>query len=116
MKRSFLLLFLAITLLGGIGPETARGQDAPPDGYDALRKQLAALVDDTPGKSKVSVALSDVESGAEVFAFNGDVLLNPASNAKIVTAYGALKTLGPEFRFVSSFHGKQDGGDRKSVV
>ena len=46
------------------------------------------------------VSLTD---GAVVFAKNGDELLNPASNVKLVTAAAALARLGPDWRFETEF-------------
>jgi len=55
------------------------------------------------------VRRSNVLTGAEVLAVSGDAQLNPASNAKIVTAACALKVLGPAFRFATTLHGDRHG-------
>jgi D-alanyl-D-alanine carboxypeptidase/D-alanyl-D-alanine-endopeptidase (penicillin-binding protein 4) len=62
------------------------------------------------------VAVADVLSGEEIYAQNGDAQLNPASNAKIVTAAAALEKLGPEFRFWTSLHGEREGGAIRGPV
>ena len=36
--------------------------------------------------------------------------LNPASNMKLVTAWAALRTLGPEHRYLTGLYGRIDGG------
>ena len=76
---------------------------------DALKGQLEKLAAGSPGNSVVSIAVSDVLTGREIFSKNGDEGMNPASNAKIVTAAAALKILGPEYRFNTTLHGKVDG-------
>ncbi len=75
---------------------------------DALRRKLDTL-SSPPGNAKVGISVVDVSSGETIFAKNGDTLMNPASNAKIITAACALKTLGPEYRFTTSIHGRRDG-------
>ena len=47
--------------------------------------------------------------GREVAALNPDAPLVPASTAKLVTALAALETLGPDFRFPTSFFLGRDG-------
>ncbi len=43
------------------------------------------------------------ETGEVLAAQNEDLPLNPASNAKLVTAFCSLETLGPDFRFKTRF-------------
>jgi D-alanyl-D-alanine carboxypeptidase/D-alanyl-D-alanine-endopeptidase (penicillin-binding protein 4) len=78
-------------------------------GFDKLAKILASLAGSSPGGSRSGVSVIDVMSGREIYAKSSDELHNPASNAKIMTAACALKRLGPDFRFVTSLHGRQDG-------
>lgn len=74
--------------------------------YAALKTSLSGLASKTPGKSVVGVSIIDVLSGETIFAYNADKALNPASNAKIVTAAAALKILGPEYKFQTELYGK----------
>ena len=78
-------------------------------GFSSLKKKLAALAGKGVGNAVVGVTIADVNTGQVIYSRNADSLLNPASNAKIVTAACALKVLGPEFRFDTSLHGKRDG-------
>jgi len=77
--------------------------------FEGLKREIAALCAKTPGNASVGVAVMDVVSGEVVYALNGDAPLNPASNAKIVTAAAALKILGPEYRFTTELYGKVEG-------
>ena len=49
--------------------------------------------------STVALQVVDLQSGQEVYSYNGDQALNPASTMKVITAATALRTLGPEYRF-----------------
>jgi D-alanyl-D-alanine carboxypeptidase/D-alanyl-D-alanine-endopeptidase (penicillin-binding protein 4) len=86
----------------------AQGPEPAVD-YTELADTLGSLVGKKPGNSVVGVSVVDVATGAEIHAAGADAQLNPASNAKIVTAAVALKILGPEFKFLTSLHGKRDG-------
>jgi len=54
--------------------------------------------------ARAGIVVTDVESGQVLFAKDGDVLLNPASNVKLVTSAAALARLGPDFRFDTEFY------------
>lgn len=101
---------LALGLVAALGTGLAQEGGAQPPGRSLadLGRTLAGLAQGAPGGGLVGVAVSDVLTGEEVFALSGDAQLNPASNAKIVTAACALKVLGPEFRFASSLHGDRE--------
>ncbi len=79
-------------------------------GFDALARELASVAAAVPGGAKAGVAVTDVLSGTEIFARDGDAQLNPASNTKVFTAACALKVLGPEFRFRTELYGRVDNG------
>jgi len=49
--------------------------------------------------STVALQVVDLATGQEVYAYNAEVALNPASTMKVITAATALRTLGPEYRF-----------------
>ncbi len=67
----------------------------------ALHAILAAGPLDT---ARAGIVVTDVESGQVLFAKDGDALLNPASNVKLVTSAAALARLGPDFRFDTEFY------------
>jgi serine-type D-Ala-D-Ala carboxypeptidase/endopeptidase (penicillin-binding protein 4) len=67
-----------------------------------LDAALGAILEAGPiGGARKGVLVADVVTGEVVFAKDADVLLNPASNVKLVTAAAALARLGPEYRFAT---------------
>ncbi|MBP2412845.1 D-alanyl-D-alanine carboxypeptidase/D-alanyl-D-alanine-endopeptidase (penicillin-binding protein 4) [Arthrobacter stackebrandtii] len=74
--------------------------DAPLPDAAALSDQLKeALKYD--GAGTVSVYVSDVLTGEELFSADGWTARTPASNQKLLTAGAALATLGPQTRFTT---------------
>jgi D-alanyl-D-alanine carboxypeptidase/D-alanyl-D-alanine-endopeptidase (penicillin-binding protein 4) len=77
-------------------------------GGDPSRELEAALrgIDDAAplSSARTGVAVVDVESGAVLYAKDPDVLLNPASNVKLVTSAAALARLGPDFQFETEIY------------
>jgi D-alanyl-D-alanine carboxypeptidase/D-alanyl-D-alanine-endopeptidase (penicillin-binding protein 4) len=58
--------------------------------------------------TRTGVLVQDVATGEVVFGRDADVLLNPASNVKLVTTAAVLARLGPGYRFATEF--LVDGG------
>ncbi len=110
-RITLVCILLAASLVAGSATLQAESSpNSPTSGFDKLRRTLGAIASKSPGNSQVGIHVLDVTSGAEIYKLNSDQVFNPASNAKIVTAACALKQLGPEFRFVTSLHGRRDGG------
>jgi D-alanyl-D-alanine carboxypeptidase/D-alanyl-D-alanine-endopeptidase (penicillin-binding protein 4) len=61
------------------------------------------------GNSTVGAIFVDVATGHVIYHTNADTLMNPASNAKLITAAAALSLLGPEYRFETALYGDVDG-------
>lgn len=57
----------------------------------------------------IGVALIDIESGQTIAVRHEHAAKNPASNAKLFTAFSALKRLGPAHRYKTGLYGKLDG-------
>jgi D-alanyl-D-alanine carboxypeptidase/D-alanyl-D-alanine-endopeptidase (penicillin-binding protein 4) len=67
-----------------------------------LDAALRAIVEAGPlAGARTGILVADVESGEVVYARDADVLLNPASNVKLVTTAAALARLGPDYRFAT---------------
>ncbi len=66
-----------------------------------LDSKLATAISGRPslGKAKIGVAVWDLTAGKELFAHGGDLGLNLASNAKLLTTTAALSKLGGGFRW-----------------
>lgn len=114
----------------GADPHGARGEvdDEPDEGQltgpsPALEPNLrpAAFSDSAPPEfkrafsdfqkwtaskgGKVHAALVDLESNQWLLEAGAKVPINPASNAKILTAAAALELLGPAYHFATELHG-----------
>ena len=78
---------------------------ATPTGTPAERERwLKGRLDEILGRAalagaKVGLAVVEVDTGRAVYVRNDALLLNPASNVKIVTTAAALALLGPEYRW-----------------
>lgn len=94
----------AFTLVAVLGVSPAVAD--PPVQEPALKR----LVDRVTGLSgRVGVAVVDLDSGELVMGNDADVPFNPASNMKIVTAWAALRRLGPQHRYLTGLYGRIDG-------
>jgi D-alanyl-D-alanine carboxypeptidase/D-alanyl-D-alanine-endopeptidase (penicillin-binding protein 4) len=60
------------------------------------------LADPAFAKAKISIDVVDLETGERLFERNGDLAVNPASNAKLLTTAAALARLGPDHRFATT--------------
>jgi serine-type D-Ala-D-Ala carboxypeptidase/endopeptidase (penicillin-binding protein 4) len=91
-------------LLGLVAAPAAHAQPAP------LVQQLRSLVADSGLGEQVGVAVVDVDSGRPVFQHHAARLMNPASNQKLITAFAALRQLGPEFTMRTAVYGDLEDG------
>ena len=67
---------------------------------EALRRDLSGFLDGTRLRSaKWSVLVVSLDRGDTLFARNESLLVNPASNMKVVTTAAALHFLGPAFTY-----------------
>jgi len=65
----------------------------------ALQAELAAIAAAAGPRTQVGISVRALDSGATLFDREGDRLLNPASNQKLLTAIAALELLGADYRF-----------------
>jgi D-alanyl-D-alanine carboxypeptidase/D-alanyl-D-alanine-endopeptidase (penicillin-binding protein 4) len=108
------ILSLAIAALATQGsPAPARAAEGA---ARELEGALRGIVDAAPlSGARTGVVVVDVESGAVLYAKDPDVLLNPASNVKLVTSAAALARLGPEFRFETEIYAVPEHGQPTAV-
>ncbi len=102
---SFALTAVATTYAPSAAQETA-----------PLPSRLRGIVDEAGLGDRIGIHVVDAMSGREVFASHKDLPLNPASNMKIVTAAGALLTLGPDFTMLTGLYGRVEGNRVQDLV
>ncbi len=78
---------------------------AAPKEVRAARSALTPFVEDPQlERASVGVVVHDPSTGQDLYSYNADILLAPASTAKLTTAAAALDVLGPDWRFVTRIH------------
>jgi serine-type D-Ala-D-Ala carboxypeptidase/endopeptidase (penicillin-binding protein 4) len=98
-----------VAVLGG-APRSASSQATPPRTSEA-RAELARLASNSDYKGMfVGVEAIEVDTGRVVVAAGEHQALNPASNAKLVTAITALAVLKPEHVFETGLYGPSTKG------
>ena len=109
MKFTALLMFL----FGIAGLGRASAQEF------GLKYQIEALDLSVSSEDVESaIIVQDANTGEVIYSRNPDLLLNPASNAKILTTLAALSFLSPEFRFKTQLIGdaKPKDGHLRALV
>lgn len=94
-------------------PRTSEVPNAVPSLADAiseLRRTIAGY------GGQLGVAILDIESGKLLGAHHDRVALNPASNAKVLTAAAALAKLDGSYRFQTGLYGNIQGSTVNTLV
>lgn len=88
----------AATLAVALSPPAT----AQPPSQRELEAALRSIVEGSAvAGARAGVLVADVVTGDVLYARDADVLLNPASNVKLVTSAAALARLGPGYRFAT---------------
>ena len=66
------------------------------------------------GTGNVALTIRDAETGKTVYSHNGDKLMRPASNMKLISGAAALGILGEDYRFTTDLY--IDGTVNKDVL
>jgi D-alanyl-D-alanine carboxypeptidase/D-alanyl-D-alanine-endopeptidase (penicillin-binding protein 4) len=66
---------------------------------NAIQQQLNQLIAKQQGKAQIAVVVQSLNSGQIIYQKNASQPLVPASSLKILTAYAALRQLGPEYTY-----------------
>jgi D-alanyl-D-alanine carboxypeptidase/D-alanyl-D-alanine-endopeptidase (penicillin-binding protein 4) len=86
-------------------------------GEVSIRASLSALNDWVRARGgKLGAVILDVQSGSVLASAEPRLLLNPASNQKLLTAAAALRRLGPHYRYRTGAYGAIDKGIAKQLV
>jgi len=79
---------------------------APAAQANPLRIELEELTSQHSSEDvQYGILIRDLETGKVVYEKDADRLLNPASNAKVLTTLAALALLGPDYRFKTQLLG-----------
>jgi D-alanyl-D-alanine carboxypeptidase/D-alanyl-D-alanine-endopeptidase (penicillin-binding protein 4) len=93
-----------VVALGALAP----GHAQTPEG-GALVARLRQLVEASGLGENAGIAVVDAADGRPVFQHHAERPMNPASNQKLVTAFAALRALGPHFQMRTAVHGRIEG-------
>ncbi|MFO1519563.1 MAG: D-alanyl-D-alanine carboxypeptidase/D-alanyl-D-alanine-endopeptidase [bacterium] len=101
MKRSLVFLLLYFLLFSFL----ARAGEPFP-----FKAEIDTLVSEAAAEDvEYGLLIQEGDSGRVLYSKNADVLLNPASNTKILTALASLSLLGPDFTFRTRLLGSETG-------
>jgi D-alanyl-D-alanine carboxypeptidase/D-alanyl-D-alanine-endopeptidase (penicillin-binding protein 4) len=118
LAAAALLAVAAFTRTGDTQPPPQTAPTAAPHldraPIDDAVQKLAADVQRWGGTLGVSVI--DVSTGATIAAIGEHAALNPASNAKLVTAAAALRLLGGQHRFLTGLYGTIESDSIDTLV
>src|SRR2546423_8526170 len=96
VRQPLIALFCALAL-----PLSASAGQAD---RDTLKEAVEQLLSQPPlAGAHVGMEVQSLDDGQTVFSRNGEDLLNPASNTKLITGAAALLRLGPEYRFTTDY-------------
>jgi D-alanyl-D-alanine carboxypeptidase/D-alanyl-D-alanine-endopeptidase (penicillin-binding protein 4) len=114
---------IALCMLVGVVVACAstRLQAEPLSAETALESNATAALDEleawvTKNGGNTSAMAVEIETGRVLVAKNEGLELNPASNAKVLTAATALSRLGPDHRFTSGIYGTIRDGVAERLV
>ncbi|MDB4930191.1 MAG: D-alanyl-D-alanine carboxypeptidase/D-alanyl-D-alanine-endopeptidase [Myxococcaceae bacterium] len=97
------LVCAALAISGHVGAQSPAA--APP-----LATVLAPSIEAAATRgARISVVVMEAGSGRVVYEREADAALNPASDAKLLTASAALAILGPDRRFTTTLEGATSG-------
>lgn len=93
-------------------PTPSASASTQPDGFEtgAIEQAIDKLESEVKSwGGSLGVAIVAIDSGKAIAVRREHAAKNPASNAKLVTAFSALKLLGPAHRYKTGLYGKLDG-------
>lgn len=97
-KRWVVIWTMAFLFIQGTGPYAAGDREG--HGKKETDAKIAGILEAAPLKGGiVAISVRSADSGKLLYEQNGNTLLRPASNMKLLTAAAALETLGENARF-----------------
>ena len=102
-------LLLIIILASYLSCTQAARAKTPESSHISISSNLDQVIQSWRGykkkaKAEISIAVVDAYSGSLIFNHNALNLQTPASVAKLMTTYAALKLLGPDFRIPTELY------------
>ena len=95
------LLLALVLLVACAGPMQSRGGPSGPE--RRLAEDLGAILDRPElAPMSIGVKVASPVTGRVLFSRHSDGLFHPASNTKLFTAMGVLRTMGPDYRYMTS--------------
>ncbi len=102
-RRMMWLVGVAVVLVGlAVGTRAQEPANAPADLTTALQARIDAY--EASGDMIVGFCVRNTVTGQIVASHRANTLFEPASNLKLLTAAGALATLGEDFEFVTNVY------------
>lgn len=97
--KKLMTSLVAITFLLILGSiSAAKTNDTLPTTKE-ITSGLDQLLAQERGRGTVGIFVQSLRTGKVIYAKNADVLFSPASSMKVVTAFAALRFLGPNYKF-----------------
>ncbi len=124
-SRHLVALGLGVAILALTPPAGSQSPDPTASGDKAdkgekkggLAKAVETLAETIQGLGgALGVAVIDVGTGEVLASHSAQKALNPASNAKLLTAATALAKLKPGYRYLTTLHGKVKSGVVSGLV
>lgn len=110
-----LLLTLAFLVLACGGPLRFRGAPSAPE--RRLAEDIRKILDHPDlAPMTVGVKVASPVTGRTLFSRHSDGLFHPASNTKLFTAIGVLRTMGPDYRYLTSVFADGDAYARGDTL
>ncbi len=110
-----LLLTLALLVLACGGPLQFRGASSGAE--RRLAEDLRRILDRPDlAPMTIGVKVASPVTGRTLFSRHSDGLFHPASNTKLFTALGILRTMGPDYRYLTSVFSDGDAYARGDTL
>ncbi len=110
-----LLLILALVFLACGGPFQFRKTPSAPEGR--LAEDLQTILN-RPELAPMAIGVKVVSpvTGRTLFSHHSNALFHPASNTKMFTAVGVLRTMGADYRYLTSVFADSDVYTRSDTL
>lgn len=114
LMAAALLTLFSVASSATSAPDAAPSASAAAASASIKSDAVEAAIDKLESEAKtwggsIAVAIIEIDSGKTIAVRHEHTPKNPASNAKVFTAFAALKRLGAAHRYKTGLYGKLDG-------